>query len=73
MKLCNLLEVIEDEAVIWIAKEDDPEGLFHGWAEIVEDNIPDEVLFWDVTAVYAEYYKSYNRSGISILVKPCQA
>ena len=29
-----------------------------------------EVLFGDVTATYAEYYKSYNRAGISILVKP---
>lgn len=70
MKLCNLLEVIEGPTVIWIAKEDDPDGLFLGFAEDAKANIPGEVLFGDVTATYAEYYKSYNRAGISILVKP---
>lgn len=73
MKLCNLLDIIEGSTVIWIAKEDDPDGLFHGFAEDAEDNIANEVLFGDVTAVYAEYYQSYIQAGISILVKPYQA
>lgn len=73
MKLCHLLNTIEGPTVIWIAKENDPDGVFHGFAEDAAANIPGEILFGDVTAIYAEYYRSYDRAGISIRVKPYAA
>ena len=73
MKLVNLLDVIEGPTVIWIASEDNPDGVFHGFAEDAFANTPKDYIFGDVAAVYAEYYKSYNRAGISILVKPYQS
>lgn len=70
MKLINLLNVISGTTVIWITKEDDADGVFCGEAVDAEANIPREYLFGDVLSVYAEYYKGYARSGISIIVKP---
>ena len=70
MKLVHLLDVIEPETVIWIASETNPDGVFHGFAEDSFANTPKDYVFGDVTAVYAEYYKSYNRAGVSVLVKP---
>ena len=70
LKLCTLLDTIEGPTVIWIAQPDNDDGVFHGFAEDAAANIPGEYLFGDVEAVYAEYYKSHNRAGISILVKP---
>lgn len=73
MKLCQLLNLIAGSTVIWIAQECESEGCFHGFAEDAEVNIPGEYLFGDVTAVYAEYYRSYDRAGISIIVRPYKA
>ena len=70
MKLVNLLDVIDCRTVIWITKEDDSEGVFCGEAVDAERNIPSEYLFGDVVSMYAEYYRGYARSGISIIVEP---
>ena len=70
MKLCTLLKTLVDSTVIWIATSRTDDGVFLGFAEDAEANIPGEFLFGDVTEVYAEYYRAYDRAGISILVKP---
>ena len=44
-----------------------------GFAEDADANTPQAYLFGDVTAVFAEYYKSYDRAGISIIVRPYKA
>lgn len=72
MKLVNLLDTIERTTVIWITKEDDADGVFCGEAVDAEANTPREYLFGDVVSVYAEYYRGYARSGISIVVRPYQ-
>ena len=52
MKLCNLLDIIEGPTVIWIAKEDDPDGLFHGFAEDAEGNIARVFIDGYITTAY---------------------
>lgn len=73
MKLIHLLDVLEGPTVIWIASETNPDGVFHGFAEDAYANTPGYYLFGDVESVYAEYYRSYDRAGVSILVKPYES
>ena len=73
MKLVNLLDTISKSNVIWISSDPDSDGVFCGYVEDAEANIPRDYLFGEVTSIYAEYYRGYGRSGISIIVYPYQS